>query len=87
MQVFNAFNAWVVRPGRSAWRGLGNSSILSVMGRIVAVQILLVSFGAPVFDTVSLGLHEWAVSVALGASVLGVGALGRRMAAPQVPSR
>lgn len=79
MQLFNALNARVVHPGRSPFRGLGASgAFFGIMGTIAAVQVLLVTFGGSVFDTVALSWRDWVLSVAIGATVLLVAVATRR---------
>jgi Ca2+-transporting ATPase len=75
LQIWNEFNCRSVRYHRNPFRGLFESrTFLAIVGIIVVLQVLLIEFGGQVFSTVALSWRDWFVSVALGATVLVVGA-------------
>jgi Ca2+-transporting ATPase len=51
----------------------GNPTFFFVMAAIVAIQVLIVQFGGPVFNTVPLSLGQWVTIIGATASVLVVG--------------
>lgn len=55
----------------------GDPTFFLVMVAIVAIQILIVQFGGPVFSTVPLSLEQWVTIIGATASILVVGFLLR----------
>jgi Ca2+-transporting ATPase len=55
----------------------GNPTFFFVMAAVVAIQVLIVQFGGPVFNTVPLSLWQWVTIIGATASVLVVGFLLR----------
>ncbi|OPY17406.1 MAG: Calcium-transporting ATPase 1 [Syntrophus sp. PtaB.Bin138] len=51
----------------------GNPTFFVVMTAIVAIQIVIVQFGGPVFNTVPLSLSQWVTIIGASASVLVIG--------------
>jgi calcium-translocating P-type ATPase len=77
-QIWNELNCRSVRFHRSPLRGLAQStSFLGIVGMIVVLQVVLIEFGGEVFSTVGLSAADWALSIAIGASALVVGAIVR----------
>jgi Ca2+-transporting ATPase len=71
-QVFNVFNARVGGESAFSRAALANGKLWASLGAIVALQAVAVHWGPAqsLFRTTDLGLGEWGVAVALGASVL-----------------
>ena len=75
MQVFNAVNARSIRARRSPFEGMTkSSSFLTIIGIIVAAQVLIVTFGSEVFSVEPQSLADWGKAIMIGSSVLLVGA-------------
>ena len=93
MQVFNEVNARSTRFDRGVFNGLhANPLFVGVIVTTVIAQVVIVQFGGALFRTTPLGGREWLLSIAIGASVLGVGALirfigPRVVAADAAPAR
>jgi Ca2+-transporting ATPase len=80
-QVFNAFNARSVVPGRSPFAGVLQSRMfLAIVALIVVVQVGVTTFGGVVFGTEPLRLDTWVLICALTSTALVVGALFRGVA-------
>jgi magnesium-transporting ATPase (P-type) len=78
LQIWNELNCRSVRFHRNPFRGLAEShTFLVIVGAIVVLQVVLIEFGGEVFSTVALSLRDWLVSLAIGSTVLVVGALVR----------
>ncbi len=78
MQVFNSVNARTIRARRSPFEGMTKStSFLTIIGIIVVAQVLIVTFGGSVFSVESQSLADWAKAIAIGSSILLVGAVVR----------
>ncbi|NNE74465.1 MAG: calcium-translocating P-type ATPase, PMCA-type [Acidimicrobiales bacterium] len=82
LQVFNAFNARTVRPRRNPFAELAsNTSFLFIIGLIILSQVVIMLIGGSVFDTQNLTANQWLWSVLIGATVLPMGFVVRRIAA------
>jgi Ca2+-transporting ATPase len=78
-QVWNEINCRSLVPEVSGFHGLfRNPVFLGIVGAIIVVQVLIVSFGGSVFQVEPLGLLDWLVIVASTASVLVFGEVARR---------
>lgn len=78
IQFWNLFNARAMGTGRSAFSRLGgNKSFIYIVLLILALQILIVTFGGAFFRTVPLSLRDWAVIVASTSLVLVAGEIVR----------
>jgi hypothetical protein len=78
MQVFNLFNARSVRPDKSAFTGLRQSTTFwSVVVLIIAIQVGLTQFGGATFSTAPLPLLVWLRILALGLATVAVGEASR----------
>ena len=85
MQLFNEINARSTTFDRGVFEGLAGSHLfIGVLLTTAALQVLIIQFGGRFFRTVPLDGALWLRSVAIGASVLIVGAL-LRAAARQLP--
>lgn len=78
MQVFNLFNARVIKPGTSVFRNLYQSkSFLGVMAAIIVVQFVITTFGHTFFHTQALPLYMWGKIIIVGIATLLLGTLLR----------
>jgi magnesium-transporting ATPase (P-type) len=78
MQVFNAVNARTIRARRSPFEGMTKStSFLTIIGIIVVAQVVIVTWGGDVFSVEPQSLADWGKAIAIGASILIVGAMVR----------
>lgn len=78
LQFFNAFNSRAVRAGRSPFTDLAlKSNFVAIMGGIFVTQVLIITFGGPVFETEPLGIREWLITIGLGLTVVPVSAVVR----------
>ncbi len=73
-QFFNIFNARAERGSVFNRQFFCNGKLWLALGSVVLLQVVAVHWGPAqeVFDTVDLSLADWAWSVAIAASVLGV---------------
>ncbi len=79
-QVWNEINCRSLVPQVSGFRGLlGNPIFLGIVGTIVVVQVLIVTFGGAVFQVEPLGPLTWLAILAFTASVLVFGEAARRV--------
>ncbi|CUW38538.1 Cation transport ATPase(ATPase, P-type cation-transporter, N-terminal,10-75;ATPase, P-type, ATPase-associated domain,89-322;ATPase, P-type, cytoplasmic domain N,322-522;ATPase, P-type, transmembrane domain,578-868) [Magnetospirillum sp. XM-1] len=71
-QVFNVFNARVGAESALGAAALANGKLWTALAGILALQAVAVHWGPAqaLFHTTDLGPAEWAIAVALGASVL-----------------
>ncbi|EME68913.1 cation transport ATPase [Paramagnetospirillum caucaseum] len=78
-QVFNVFNARVGGESALAAAALANGKLWAALAGVVALQAVAVHWGPAqaLFRTTDLGVGEWGVAVALGASVLAVEEMGK----------
>ncbi len=80
MQVFNLFNARVIKPDSSITKGLSQShSFLSVLLLVSVVQVLITQFGGKFFGTQPLPLSMWLKIMYVGFWTLMVGTLFREL--------
>ena len=78
MQVFNLFNARSVRPDKSAFTGLRQSTTFwAVVVLITAIQVGLTQFGGTTFSTAPLPPLVWLRILALGLATVAVGEASR----------
>lgn len=78
MQFWNMFNAKAYHSGKSAFKGLSQSTgFLIVMCIIPVGQFLIVQFGGEVFRTVPLTWKDWGIITALTSVVLWCGEIIR----------
>ena len=78
MQVFNEVNARSTRFDRGVFAGITESPLfVGVVVVTVIAQALIVQFGGAVFRTTPLSATQWLVSIAIGATVLVLGAVIR----------
>jgi Ca2+-transporting ATPase len=78
MQVFNLFNARSVRPDKSAFTGLRQSTTFwAVVVLIIAIQVGLTQFGGATFSTAPLPPLVWLRILALGLATVAVGEASR----------
>ena len=78
MQVFNLFNARVIKPGVSIFEKITQSkSFIGVLLSIVIVQVLITTFGGTFFHTQALPLYMWAKIIAVGLGTLVLSAIFR----------
>jgi Ca2+-transporting ATPase len=79
-QVWNEINCRSLVPEVSGFQGLfRNLVFLSIVGAIVAGQVLIVSFGGVIFQVEPLGLLDWLAIAAFTASVLVFAEAARRL--------
>jgi Ca2+-transporting ATPase len=70
-QVWNEINSRTLVPEVSGLRGvLHNPTFLTIVGLIVVVQVLIITFGGAVFYVEPLGVLDWLVIAVGTASVL-----------------
>ena len=82
LQVANAVNARTVRPGVNPLSGLAHAPwFATIMGAVLGIQVLIVSFGGSVFHTEPLSLSQWLACAAVATTVWPAGWVVRRMAA------
>jgi Ca2+-transporting ATPase len=92
-QVWNEINCRSLVPQVSSFQGLfRNRVFLGIVGTIVVVQVVIISFGGSVFQVEPLGILDWLAIAGLTASVLLFAEIvrlirlaGRRSAAKLVP--
>lgn len=78
MQVFNLFNARVIKPGGSIFNKITQSkSFIIVLLAIVIVQVAITTFGGAFFHTQALPLYMWAKIIAVGVGTLVLSAIFR----------
>ncbi|MCC7385215.1 MAG: calcium-translocating P-type ATPase, PMCA-type [Deltaproteobacteria bacterium] len=86
MQLFNEVNARATRFSRSVLDGLFKSRLfIAVVVSTALVQVLIVQAGGSFFRTVPLSLDLWIASVILGASVLVIGFVVRKVGSTFAP--
>jgi len=79
-QVWNQINSRSLVPEVSGFhRILENRTFLTVAATVAIGQILIVTFGGPVFKVEPLGLVQWLGVIAFTASVLVFAELARRV--------
>jgi Ca2+-transporting ATPase len=79
-QVWNEINCRSLVPEVSGFEGLfRNPVFLGIVGITVVVQVLIVTFGGPVFQVQALGPLTWLVIIAFTASVLIFAEVTRRL--------
>jgi Ca2+-transporting ATPase len=78
LQFWNMFNAKAFMTGRSALRGLSQSSSFIFVALIIIIgQYLIVTFGGEMFNVTPLSLHSWIVIMAITSPVLLIGEIIR----------
>ena len=78
LQFWNMFNAKAFMTGRSALRGLAQSSSFIFVAFIILIgQYLIVTFGGEMFNVTPLSLHSWIVIMAITSPVLLIGEIIR----------
>ncbi|MEM9465957.1 MAG: calcium-translocating P-type ATPase, PMCA-type [Actinomycetota bacterium] len=81
LQIFNAFNARAVRPGRNPLEGIFTAaSFNTIMAIIVVMQAIIIAVGGSTFEVTPLSAGQWAASVGLGGLMIPVGFISRRIA-------
>jgi Ca2+-transporting ATPase len=79
-QVWNEINCRSLVPQVSGFHGLRHNPIfLGIIGTILVVQVLIISFGGPVFKVEPLDPLTWLAVVAFTASVLVFAEISRRL--------
>ncbi len=79
-QVWNEINCRTLTPEVSGFAGLfKNPVFLGIVGIIVAVQIVIVTFGGEVFEVAPLGPLTWLCIALFTASVLGYAEIVRQI--------
>ncbi len=79
-QVWNQINCRSLTPEASGLTGvLNNPTFLSVAAIVAIGQILIVTFGGPIFKVEPLPLHVWLVVIGATASVLLFAEIARRV--------
>ena len=77
-QIFNFLNCRAVRFNRSPFKGIFQSTtFLIIVAIIVVLQVVIIFIGGAVFSTTPLDADAWVLSIVIGATALGVGALIR----------
>ena len=80
MQVFNLFNARVIKPDSSITKGLSRShSFLFVLTVVSIVQVFITQFGGSFFGTQPLPLSMWLKILYVGLWTLMAGTLFREL--------
>jgi Ca2+-transporting ATPase len=79
-QVWNQVNCRSLTPAASGLTGVWrNRAFLGIMALTVVGQVLIVTFGGPVFSVEPLGWLDWVVIAAATASVLVFAEVARRL--------
>jgi Ca2+-transporting ATPase len=78
LQFWNMFNAKAFMTGRSAFKGLTQSSSFILVALIILIgQYLIVTYGGEMFNVTPLSLHNWIIIIAITSPVLLIGELIR----------
>jgi Ca2+-transporting ATPase len=79
-QVWNQINCRSLSPGVSGFhRILANPTFLAIAGAVAVGQILIVTFGGPVFKVEPLGVWTWLAIIAFTSTVLIFAEVARRI--------
>ena len=74
LQFWNMFNAKTFMTGRSAFRGLAQSSSFIIVALIILIgQYMIITFGGEMFNVTPLSLHSWVAIIAITSPVLLIG--------------
>ncbi len=80
MQVFNMLNCRSIRPDRSPFTNIAASrSFLTIVGLIVASQVVIMLIGGKVFSIALQSPIDWVKAVVIGLAMLAVGAAVRAL--------
>eukprot|EP00300_Choanocystis_sp_HF-7_P022916 c22545_g1_i1.p2 GENE.c22545_g1_i1~~c22545_g1_i1.p2 ORF type:complete len:281 (+),score=42.33 c22545_g1_i1:3-845(+) len=78
MQLFNEINARRVNADHNVFRGIFSNAVLpSVLAITLGCQVLIVQLGGRIAKTGPLSLYDWLGCIAIGATMLPIGALAR----------
>lgn len=78
LQFWNLFNARAMGTKKSAFSHLGrNRSFIYIVLLILALQVIIVTFGGAFFRTVPLSFTDWMVIIGASALVVVIGELSR----------
>ena len=86
IQFWNMFNTRAFMTHSSAFHFKGCGSFLTIAGFILIGQILIVTFGGPMFQVTPLSLSDWLIVLGATSLILWVGEL-LRLLTPNTPKR
>ena len=86
IQFWNMFNTRAFMTHSSAFHFKGCGSFLTIAGFILIGQILIVTFGGPMFQVTPLSLSDWLIILGATSLILWVGEL-LRLLTPNTPRR